>query len=67
MRYAIMILALVGVLALPRPAAAMTGNQLLVNCYLGGADGNACKSILIGFYQGFLWTTATVGATVEQK
>ena len=32
MRYAIMILALVGVLALPRPAAAITGNEFLERC-----------------------------------
>ncbi len=32
MRYAIMILALVGVLALPRPAAAIKGNELLERC-----------------------------------
>jgi len=32
MRYAIMNLALVGVLALPRPAAALDGNELLDRC-----------------------------------
>ena len=32
MRYAIIVLALLGVLATPRPAAALTGNELLVLC-----------------------------------
>ena len=69
MRYAIMILALVGVLASPRPAAAtaMSGNQLLKICDLKGADGLACKSYFIGFYGGFMWTTAMVGQRVKQK
>ena len=32
MRYAIIVLVLAGVLALPRPAAALTGNDLLERC-----------------------------------
>ena len=42
MRYAIIVLALQGVLASPRPAVAVDGNQLLVSCGMGDAGGLAC-------------------------
>jgi len=51
MRYAIMILALVGVLASPRPAAALTGNDLLERCSKDGEKWFWCHGFVVGWAQ----------------
>ena len=42
MRYAIIVLALLDVLTLPRPATALTGNEFLEMCGLGAGGEAAC-------------------------
>jgi hypothetical protein len=42
MRYAIIVLALLGLLASPRPAAGGTGNEILETCGMGAGEGLAC-------------------------
>ena len=55
MKYAIMVLALIGVLASPRPAAAeLTGNEFLELCKLSKAQ---CALFIVG------WRTAVIFAT----
>jgi hypothetical protein len=60
MRYAIIVLALLGVLASPRPAAAVDGNQLLASCGMGDAGGLACTYYVVGWRDAF--AIATVAA-----
>ena len=55
MKYAIMVLALVGVLALPRPAAAeLNGNEYLELCKLSKVH---CGLLMLGLRTGFLFAT----------
>ena len=54
MKNAIMVLALVGVLASPRPAAAITGNQFLDMCKNNEV---ACFAYLNGWLDAFVVTT----------
>jgi hypothetical protein len=54
MRYAIIVLALLGVLASPRPAAALDGNELLETCRLGAGGEAACTYYMIGWHDAFL-------------
>jgi len=51
MRYAIMILTLIGVLALPRPTAAMTGNEFLERCSKDGEKWFWCHGFVTGWVQ----------------
>ena len=60
MRYAIIVLALLGVLASPRPAAALTGNQLLKTCGSDDIEGLACVYYVVG------WNDAFGNATIAQ-
>lgn len=53
MKYAIMVLALVGVLATPRLAAALTGNDLLKVCGSGETGKLACNSYVHGWRDAF--------------
>ena len=57
MRYAITVLALLGVLASPRPAAASTGNGLLEACGMGDAGGVACTYYVVGWRDAFAIAT----------
>ena len=61
MRYAIIVLALLGVLASPRPAAALDGNRFLNVCKV---DRLACRYYVQGWYEA--WATVVIypgGAT----
>ena len=52
MRYAIIVLALLGVLASPRPASAQTGNELLKICPAN--DKSSCRMYINGWIDGII-------------
>ena len=57
MRYTIIVLALLGVLASPRPAAAATGNELLKSCDSSDIGNIACLYYIIGWRDAFFVAT----------
>ena len=58
MRYAIIVLALLGVLASPRPAAAgFGGNDFLKFCERNKAGSNACTFYIVGWRDAFYAAT----------
>ena len=65
MRYAIIVLALLGVLASPRPAAALTGNQLLRACGSAPSGEIACSFYVMGWRDAFMVTTVTTYKAAE--
>ena len=64
MKYPIMVLALVGVLASPRPAAAITGNEMFKLCE---TRENSCYAFVIGWLGGFNITNKRYGGDYGQS